>query len=236
VLEAVIFDLDDTLFDHRGAAATAVTGWLTALGVQPSAKLEELWFAAENRHVAAWNRGEVSFEEQRRRRLRELLAVIEVGSIGRDGGDAELDALFADWAALYRGSWRSFDDSLHGLETVRNAGLKVAVLTNGAEIQQHQKLATVGLTGQVGPMFCCDALGFAKPDPRSYRAVADALGVPYERVLHVGDRHDLDVVGARAAGLNAVHLDRRGDGPHDESARITSLLELGGHLAAAAST
>ncbi|MGK5678183.1 hypothetical protein [Actinoplanes sp. URMC 104] len=43
-------------------------------------------------------------------------------------------------------------------------------------------------------------------------AVADAL-----------DRHDLDVVPARAAGLRAIHLDRHGAGPLDEPERVTTL-------------
>jgi putative hydrolase of the HAD superfamily len=45
-------------------------------------------------------------------------------------------------------------------------------------------------------------------------------------VLSVGDRHDLDVLPARAAGLQAVHLDRLDAGPTDEPHRIKSLRDL----------
>lgn len=75
-------------------------------------------------------------------------------------------------------------------------------------------------------MFSSDAIGFAKPDPRAYHHVCSQLNRLPSAVLHVGDRHDLDVVAARAAGLGAVHLDREDHGPHDEPDRITSLNKL----------
>ncbi len=223
---AIIFDLDETLFDHRGAAIAGVRGWLADLGVAASPELEQVWFAAEERGVTAWHRGELGFGEQRRQRLREILPLI-----GREPGDDDaLDAMFAAYVAHYEAAWRRFDDVDAALGLIAAAGVPVAVLTNGADHVQHEKLAAVGLAGRVGPVFCCDVIGFAKPDPRSYQHVCRQIGMPQERVLHVGDRYDLDVVGARAAGLAAVHLDREDNGPHDEADRITSLTELGRFL------
>ncbi|MGA2012640.1 MAG: HAD family hydrolase [Solirubrobacteraceae bacterium] len=223
---AVVFDLDETLFDHRGAAVAGVRGWLSTLDVTATDELVDLWFEAEERHVTAWHRGEVAFAEQRRRRLREILALI-----GRPcGSDDELDFVFADYVACYEAGWRRFDDVQDALELIADAGLRVAVLTNGAELIQQRKLAAVGLAGRVGPVLSCDTIGYAKPDPRAYLRACRELGVAADRALHVGDRYDLDVVAARAAGLPAVHLDRSDRGPHDEPARITSLRELGRFL------
>lgn len=47
-------------------------------------------------------------------------------------------------------------------------------------------------------------LGVRKPDPKIFREAARCLGVPVERILHVGDRWELDVEGAIAAGCGAV--------------------------------
>ncbi|MGI8712541.1 MAG: HAD family hydrolase [Solirubrobacteraceae bacterium] len=224
---AVIFDLDETLFDHRGAALAGVRAWLAELGEAASDELTGLWFSLEERYVRAWHRGELSFAEQRRERIREMLA-----TVGRDGADdAALDASFARYLLRYEAGWRRFDDVDDALADVAAAGLRVAVLTNGAERQQNQKLSAVDLAGRVGPVFCCDALGFAKPDARAYELVCERLDMSPARVLHVGDRHDLDVVAARDAGLSAVHLDRDDRGPLGERARISSLRELGPFLA-----
>ncbi|WP_323132320.1 HAD family hydrolase [Kineococcus indalonis] len=71
----------------------------------------------------------------------------------------------------------------------------------------------------------------AKPRPAAFLAACERLGVPPAATLHVGDEHAVDVLGARAAGLRAVHVDRTGTGPADEVARVGSLRELAAHLA-----
>ena len=221
-LSLVLFDLDGTLFDHDGAACAAVEAWLEDLAVAPTEELILAWFDAEARSIAAWHRGELGWTGQRRARLREFLALV-----GEPVGDAaSLDRTFADYLSHYQRAWRAYPDAAPALDAVRRAGLDVAVLTNGADHQQRDKLAAVGLAQRVGPVFSSDAIGFAKPDVRAYRHVCSALDRAPATVLHVGDRYELDVVGARAAGLGAVHLDRADHGPFDESDRITTLAQL----------
>lgn len=53
--------------------------------------------------------------------------------------------------------------------------------------------------------------GAAKPDPRFFDLVVDAVGCPAEEIVYVGDRVDNDIVPARAAGMRAALVRR---GPH----------------------
>lgn len=222
----MVFDLDGTLFDHPGAARRGLSTWLAGLGVGCTDDLVETWFDLEERHWAAWRQGLVSFAEQRRGRLREFLP-----HVGRPvGTEAELDEAFAGFLAAYERAWAGYDDVDAALTAVADLGLATAVLTNGTEVQQRAKLARLGLLDRVGPVFTSEALGVAKPDPRVFHLVCAALGLPGERVLHVGDHHEVDVLGARGAGLPAVHLDRTGAGPAEEQERITGLHQLGALL------
>ncbi len=86
----IVFDLDGTLFDHVGSARAGLGEWLSATGVEPTRALEEAWFAAEARHFVSWRDGLVSWNEQRRLRLREFLPLVGRSS----GADDELDTLF----------------------------------------------------------------------------------------------------------------------------------------------
>ena len=95
---AVVFDLDDTLFDHTGSAADAVAGWVTKLGATPSDELLERWFAIETTHFDAWLAGRVSHQEQRRLRLRDFLPLLDLPV--PDG-----DALTPRWTRRTRSSW-----------------------------------------------------------------------------------------------------------------------------------
>ena len=65
--------------------------------------------------------------------------------------------------------------------------------------------------------------------------VCRRLGLAPAEVVHVGDRHDLDVVAARAAGLRALHLDRDGRGVEPAEGRLSSLTELAGRIGLAGS-
>ena len=228
-LAAVVFDLDGTLFDHPVSARRALDAWLADRGVTPTDELAAAWLAAEERHFAAWREGRVSFPEQRRGRLRDVLPLLGEAV----GDDAALDAVFAGYLAAYERAWVGYDDVDAALAAVQDLGLVTAVLTNGMEDQQRAKLAHLGLLDRVGPVFTAERLGVTKPRPEAFLRVCEALGLPPERVLYVGDEHEVDVLGARAAGLRAVHLDRLGTGPADEAERVDGLRDLVRHLACA---
>ncbi len=81
---------------------------------------------------------------------------------------------------------------------------------------------------RVGVVVDSAVVGVAKPDPAIFGIALAALGVPAsERVLHVGDSLRYDVTGARAAGLQPVHLDPNGFCPAPDGHRhIRTLAEL----------
>jgi len=220
-LRGVLLDLDDTLLDQRGAVRHALRAWLPGLGVTPTPALHQLWVDLQEHHLVAWRERTVTFREQRRRRLRDFLP-----AIGVPYAESDLDRVFAGYLAAYQQAYTLFDDVPALLTALRTAGLATAVLTNGIIEQQHDKIARVGLTGRLGPIFTAESLGAAKPDPAAFTSACAQWGHSPSTVLSVGDRHDLDVQPARAAGLHAVHLDRWNEGPHTEPSRITSLREL----------
>jgi putative hydrolase of the HAD superfamily len=221
-LRGVLLDLDGTLVDHKSAAAAGLRRWLPTIGRVPTETEIARWAAVQEPHLEAWRDGRISFAEQRRRRVRDFL--------GARGTDAELDGLFAGYVTHYEDAWRAFDDVAEALTTLAASGLATAVLTNGSRGQQLRKLSRTGLADRVGPVFTVDDLGVAKPHAEAFLKSCARWGYAPGEVLSVGDDHALDVLGARAAGLSAVHLDRHGCGPAGETHRLTSLRELGAYL------
>jgi FMN phosphatase YigB (HAD superfamily) len=71
-------------------------------------------------------------------------------------------------------------------------------------------------------------LGAAKPAPAAFRRALTLAGVPAAEAVHVGDRVEEDVEGARAAGIAPVLVVREGDAPELEEPvwTIRSLREL----------
>ena len=74
--------------------------------------------------------------------------------------------------------------------------------------------------------------GVEKPDPRLFEIALDRVRARRETTLHVGDFYEIDVVGARAAGLQAALLDVAGLYPGHDCPRFASLTALADALCA----
>lgn len=207
-VRAVGFDLDGTLFDHLGSACAGVDRFVGALGVPPSAEVRDAWFEAEDAQFERWRAGEITFQEQRRERLRSVLPQF---GIEAPRGREEADALFGRYLEEYRRAWRPFDDSVDVIVALRAAGLRVGILTNGAQEQQLEKLRSIGTLDSVDIVCTSEEIGVQKPDPRAFRTLAHRLGVAAGECLFVGDNPEHDVEGARRAGMGAVLVDRYGE-------------------------
>lgn len=204
-VRAVVFDLDDTLFDHTGSATAGLRDWLTELGHAPTDDLVSQWFRIEQVHFDSWLAGKTTHQGQRRARLREYLPLL--GRTAPPDDDAA-DAAYEVYLKWYRRSWRAYDDARPALEVAQGNGLRIGVLTNGSTRQQNAKLERIGLSGFVDVVCTSESLGVSKPAAQAYHRTCAALGADPGETLMIGDNLDLDVVAARAAGLNAVHLDR----------------------------
>jgi putative hydrolase of the HAD superfamily len=84
----------------------------------------------------------------------------------------------------------------------------------------------LGLGGLLGGVVTSAAVGASKPAPELFRAALAAAGVSAGEALHVGDRLDEDVGGARACGIEPVLLRRDGTPGPDGVVTIASLAEL----------
>lgn len=224
-MRGVLFDVDDTLVDHSGAQQTAIVVYLASLGLDHDAAEVSRWRDAEERHFSRHLTGELTFQGQRRARVREMLAA--QGGGGLD--DATADGWFAGYTTHFEAAWTTYDDVGVALAMVASREFALGIVTNVDADHQRRKLEIVGLGGCFSVVVGLDTLGFGKPDPRVFRHACALLGTQPCDTFFVGDRLDHDAVGARDAGLRAVWLDRSGiarDDVPDGVTRVASLTEL----------
>jgi HAD superfamily hydrolase (TIGR01509 family) len=91
------------------------------------------------------------------------------------------------------------------LARLKAAGLLLGVVSN-SEGRVAQALEAAGLREYFDVVIDSGVIGIEKPDPRIFQVALDALGVAPEEALYVGDLYEVDVVGARSAGIEAVLL------------------------------
>jgi putative hydrolase of the HAD superfamily len=200
----VLFDVDDTLIDHRGAERKAALALLRRFRDRldyPDEVFVSLWHSAAERHFAEFNAGECSYQEQRRRRIREFF--------GADLSDQAADARFDDYHVAYEQNWMLFPDVLPCLEGL--AGEALAVISNNGTDATRQKLDTMGITSYFAEIVTSESAGISKPDPRIFWAACEQLGVSPAACLYVGDLLEKVARAAQSAGLTGVWLNRNPD-------------------------
>jgi len=221
----VLVDLDDTLFDHTHSSLAGLEALrqrfdlLTRFTLAELAKIHSNNLEAMHALVLS---GELSVDEARTARFRALT---------HDCGAPSLDAvaLLAVYREAYLHTRRAVPGALELLAAVRARAplpAKVAVVTNNLVVEQVEKLAYLGMTALVDVLVVSEEAGVRKPEPAIFRIALERCGSAPEHAVMVGDSWGADVLGAKAAGIRAVWLNRTGrpcPGP-TQCTEISSLL------------
>ncbi|MEU1333812.1 HAD family hydrolase [Streptomyces sp. NPDC005865] len=223
-IKAVVWDIDDTIFDYARADSAGMRAHLTAEGLleryESAERALELWRRLTERHWARFGAGEVAFEQQRRDRVRDFLDAPALS-------DPDADAWFTRYVGHYEAAWSLFPDTVATLEALAG-DYRQAVLSNSALVVQDRKLTILGVRAHFEAVLCAADLGVSKPAAEAFLAVCTHLGLEPAEIAYVGDQPEIDARGARDAGLVGIWLDRNGTAGHGPSGvhRITRLSEL----------
>ncbi len=96
-----------------------------------------------------------------------------------------------------------------GLERLRQAGLRLATLTNSTEQVAQAQMSNAGLSEYFEQLFSVDTVQRLKPAPEAYRMVAERLGVAIGEIRLIA-AHAWDIEGALRAGCAAAFVARPG--------------------------
>lgn len=199
-MRAILLDLDDTLLDESSAAGAGFVALVAAHCARLPAVGEEAlraaWRAIAHRHWSRMERGELTFQEQRRERMREFLGV--------PLSAAEADEAFRPFVEAHEAAWRLLPEAAALLAQI--AGFPKAVVTNGERALQLRKLAATGLSDHFAVVMTPDDCGCWKPNPRIFLDAAQSLGVAPRDCLMIGDDEARDIEPARRLGMKAFHV------------------------------
>ena len=198
---AVLFDLDDTLFDHRSSSAEALRRVQRAHDCfrdvpfaeferHHSRLLEEMHFSVVS--------GRLDMDEARRERFRRLFE-----SVGASAGPDVCAAAASAYRSEYLASRRAMEGAEALLRAVREHA-PVAIVSNNMLQEQKEKLEFCRLATHVDVLVVSEEAGVSKPEPEIFWIALNALRVGAEDAVMVGDSWDADVIGARRCGMRAI--------------------------------
>lgn len=225
---AVLLDVDDTIVDTRAAMVTA--GAEAAAAIWPHRAddhraMAQRYYDDPEQWFPRYASGHVEFHAMRAARLAEVAT-----AFGLDVPHGAHRSFEDAYAPAFRSAQRLFPDVPELLDATDRLGLPVALLTNSALAPTRVKLEALDLVERFDVVVTTDTLGFGKPDPRVYVEACRLMAVDPGRVVCVGDSLEWDVLGAEAAGLRGVWLDRAGRGTTAEVASVRRLDELAAAL------
>ena len=189
-VHAVLFDLDGTLLDRRRSFERFVRGqWERFAHVLHTVDLEHYVQVLTERDRDGYA-------------PRKELFTGRIGQFDVPSGLA--DALLNDYRDGFPRACLLFPDAAQTLASLRASRLKLGLITNGSVRMQSRKLECLALPSMFDTVLISDAEGISKPDRQIFVRALEQLSAHPRRAVFVGDHPDVDVAGARAAGMLAV--------------------------------
>jgi putative hydrolase of the HAD superfamily len=204
-IRAVLFDLDDTLFDHQYGSRAALA---VAQSMHPSLQRIEIAVleAAHSRILETLHAdvmiGRIPLDAARVERFRRLYA-----SAGVQADEALARRTALAYRDAYIGARQAVAGAAPALAAVHTRA-KVGIISNNLLEEQRDKLRHCGLAAHYDTLVVSEEFGVSKPDPRLFEIALTRLGCVAEETIMVGDSWAADIEGALAAGIRPIWFNR----------------------------
>jgi len=212
MIQSIVFDLDNTLYDARqyfSGAFKDVARYISLHQGLPRRKTWEVLMETWTRRTSAYP---YLFDDA-------------LATLGVKCDRKELVSLFNK----YSGGIAPYQDTVPTLRALRKRGVGLGILTEGNAIRQRRKVRVLGLRDFFDAVIVVER-GGSKSSPRPFLKAIGALARRPNESLYVADNPLLDFRGAKAAGMRTVRF-LRGEFSHmpkneDIDLEIRSLKQL----------
>jgi putative hydrolase of the HAD superfamily len=190
MIQAVLFDLDGTLYDRDLLVQTLIEEQFDVFRNELG-NVDRRSYIQRILHLDNHGLGD---------KLELYKTVGTEWKLGRD----LTDRLHADFWSRYIRHCKVSEDTCTTLEQLRRHQKRLGVITNGTTKWQRQKLDSLGITPLFDTVLISETEGLRKPDRAIFERALERLSVSADEAIFVGDNPEADVAGARAAGLVPV--------------------------------
>lgn len=203
--KAIFIDIDDTLLDYVPCCREAYD---TAMPDHP--EHFQLFFDIAGRLFSEAKHGKHTIAEVMDLYPKEFMA-----SIGYPQESVE------PFTRAFRAAWGKthtlVPEAKEMLDALKSKGYRLFAASNSFAHLQRSRLEQAGILHYFEDTYISMDIGYDKPDVRFFEEALRRSGLQPSEVLMIGDSMTTDILGAQAAGIEALFFDRRGN---------ASLLEL----------
>lgn len=225
MVRGVIFDLGSTLisneFNNRWSVLrpSMIDSLITDLHAQG------LDFD-DDAFTAAYNQTFNDFDSQRQTHFKEVTTEYVLSqtfaTLGLDLHKIDVSRALAAFFAPSEILWTPMPHLHETLSTLRNQGLKLAIVSNAADNDNVQRLIdNHQLRPYFDPIVVSAGVGVRKPNPRVFQPVLLAWNLPPADIVMVGDTLGADILGAQNVGLKSIWVTMEADTPYNAAHQHT---------------
>lgn len=202
MIRNVLFDLDDTLFDFHKAEKIALTKTLVHFGIDPTEETLALYSAINAAHWKRLELGEISREEVKVGRYRELFK-----TIGVECDPVKATAYYESMLAIGHYFMPGAPELLEELY----GKYRLYIVSNGTAKVQEGRIGSSGIAKYMDGIFISQVLGANKPDKQFFDiCFAEILDFSLSETVIIGDSLSSDIKGGINAGIITVWFNPKG--------------------------
>lgn len=203
MIRNVLFDLDDTLFDFHKAEKIALTKTLVHFGIDPTEETLALYSAINAAHWKRLELGEISREEVKVGRYRELFK-----TIGVECDPVKATAYYESMLAIGHYFMPGAPELLEGLYRKK---YRLYIVSNGTAKVQEGRIGSSGIAKYMDGIFISQLLGANKPDKQFFDiCFAEIPDFSLSETVIIGDSLSSDIKGGINAGITTVWFNPKG--------------------------
>ncbi|KAH6685805.1 HAD-like domain-containing protein [Plectosphaerella plurivora] len=199
--KAILFDLDNTLFDHFNSLRHAISAVRSRFDYLQEFTTDELiakYNAALQSSYDAYLRREITHGE---------VEQLKVVTFFQDAGFSqpsleEIREFRNTYRPIYRSNGTATPGSIETLCRLHENGYKLAIITNGQVEDQKAKAECIRVAQLVDHIFTSEEAGVSKPDTAIFRWASSSMKVNQSDMIMVGDSIESDIKGALNAGIS----------------------------------
>ena len=224
MIKYIFFDLDETLIDIKKAQNDAIESLYGLYGFNNIVDLNSFikkWDELTDYHYKFYTTKQISYEEQRRRRIIDLFKAYNI--------PLKIDAIdvYNIYLKEFENAWMVFDDVKETLTELKNKDYILGLISNGDYDQQVQKMKHVGIYDMFDYINTSSQFEYSKPNPQLFETIFAMHNINKKEVCYVGDSYKKDVLPCRQIGVKSILIDRKGIDYNDsELLKINSLTNI----------
>ncbi len=226
----LFFDLDHTLWDFERNCTETLTELYYHFGLEGHGivSLETFIKTYLHRNEIMWEQyryGNIDRDTLRNKRFDFVLYDLEIEA------SPDLTRALSEEYILRSPYKKNLFADTHEVLTYLKEKYVLHIITNGFRETQFLKMDSTGITGYFSEVILSEEVGWKKPDSRIFMYSLEKVGAVAAESLMVGDNLDVDIAGARGAGIDQVYFNPNRIRHRAETTfEIGALVELKGFL------